>query len=179
MVVTLNAPARFNRPRKRLGGKEGAPPRRTGCGSGRTLRQSDDRHLRSNHTPGALDCVMGLEAIRPPAVLTPRGDHDPEAESPARQVRVAADIIIEHLSRIAFANISELFDQSDRILPLSSIPPSILPAIASYTVRRVRSRNDGGEVFAVRLHSKLRALNALARHLGMYRKDQSLDHRTQ
>ena len=178
MVITLNATARFNRSRARLGGKELPPPRRTGRGL-TSLRQPDDRQRwLVLVAPLPLDRAMGFEVIRLPAASTSRGHLDPVAAARVCPVRVAADRVIEKLCRIAFADIGELFDQSGRILPLPSIPPSIRPAVASYTLRRVRSRNGGGEVVAVRLHSKLRALNVLARHFGMYRKDQSLDHRT-
>jgi hypothetical protein len=69
------------------------------------------------------------------------------------------------LTRIAFADIRDVFDRHGAVIPFAGLPPGIRSAIAEYRVRR--SRNGTCKV-SVRLHSKLPALTALGRHLGIF-----------
>ncbi len=73
--------------------------------------------------------------------------------------------MVAELARIAFADIRELFDERGRILPFADLSPSIQSAVAEYTVRK--GRNGTHEV-RLKLHSRLPALAALGRHLGMF-----------
>jgi hypothetical protein len=93
--------------------------------------------------------------------------------------RMRANRVIAELSAIAFSDISKVFDSKGRTLPLDKIPPNTRRAIASYKVRlRTRTRTDPNgkkvresfEMISVRLHSKLPALHALGRYLGMFRE---------
>jgi hypothetical protein len=92
---------------------------------------------------------------------------------------VNAERVLEELAASAFSDIRDVFGTDGRILPLAEIPPQARRAIASYSVRqRTRTRIgprgkkvvESVEVVAVRLHSKVGALAALVRYLGMFRQ---------
>jgi hypothetical protein len=73
--------------------------------------------------------------------------------------------VLEELTRIAFADIGDAFDRHGAVIPLADLSPGIRSAIAEYRVRRSR---NGTYTVSVRLHSKLPALTALGRHLGIF-----------
>lgn len=80
------------------------------------------------------------------------------AETGVRQERVLAA-----LAAIAFADIDDYIESSetgDRLRPMSALTSAQRSAIAD-----ARQFRDG---FSLRLHSRLKALDMLARHLGMY-----------
>ena len=77
----------------------------------------------------------------------------------------ATNRVLVELARIAFADISDVFDEHGAIIPFADLPPGIRPAIAEY---RVRHGRKGTYTVCLRLHSKLAALTALGRHLGMF-----------
>ena len=83
----------------------------------------------------------------------------------AAQARVATDRVLVELVRIAFADIGDLFDEHGTVIPLVDLPPGIRSAVAEYSIRQSR---NGTRVVRVRLHSKVTALTALGRRLGMF-----------
>jgi hypothetical protein len=85
---------------------------------------------------------------------------------PTAKLRLATHCILVALARIAFADIRDVFDDHGAVIPFGDLPPAVRAAIAEYRVRR--SRNGNSSV-RVRLHSKLPALAALGRHLGVFR----------
>jgi hypothetical protein len=94
-----------------------------------------------------------------------------------------ANQVLAALAEIAFADISEAFDSEGRILPFDEIPIHTRRAIADYKVRcrtRTRTKRNGEKVIetvesvSIRFHSKLAALAALGRYLGMFEKPNHL-----
>ncbi len=78
---------------------------------------------------------------------------------------MATNRVLEELVRIAFSDIGDVFDAHGALISFADLPPGIRSAIAEYSVRRGR---NGTYAVRVRLHSKLAALTALGRHLGMF-----------
>jgi phage terminase small subunit len=78
---------------------------------------------------------------------------------------VATNRVLEELARIAFSDIGDVFDARGALIPFADLPPGIRSAIAEYRVRRGR---NGTYTVRVRVHSKLAALAALGRHLGIF-----------
>lgn len=87
----------------------------------------------------------------------------------ARQLQLAAlreatNRVLVELAQIAFADIGDVFDKHGAVIPFADLPPGIRSAIAEY---RVRHHRNGSSSILVRLHPKVPALAALARHLGI------------
>ncbi len=110
----------------------------------------------SAHTAGKIGPqLLGKSGIR--ACLRARQDALQERTG-IRQAQV-----IVALASIAFADIGDYVesdDAGDRLRPMSALSRAQRLAIAD-----ARQFKDG---FSLRLHSKLRALDMLARHLGLF-----------
>ncbi len=87
-----------------------------------------------------------------------------------KRTRVTADRVVRELAAIAFSDIGDLFDSNGRPIPVHRLDPVTRRAIAAVSIGRV----DGPagvvrEKFSVRFWDKLRALELLARYLGLDR----------
>ena len=86
------------------------------------------------------------------------------------RVELEADDVVRQLAVIAFANIADFVTWDEggtRLLSAETIDQTKMTA-----VQNVMSGYHG---VTVRLHDKLRALELLAKHLGMFRKDTRVD----
>ena len=85
-------------------------------------------------------------------------------EERRERLRITADRVLAELARLAFADIGRLLAHDGTRFSLkdtSDLSPDDLAAVAAIEVSA-----DGKA--RVRLHSKLRALDAIARHLGLF-----------
>jgi phage terminase small subunit len=86
----------------------------------------------------------------------------------ARRAQVARERVLLELARVAFADIGELLDCTGAddiaLRPKDQISPHHRAAIAELAPRRF------GKGPQLKLHNKSRALDVLARHLGLYDK---------
>ena len=86
----------------------------------------------------------------------------------SKRTGVNQDRIVLELARIAFANIADFADmENGAILPHAS--PDDTAAIQSVKVKNIPTK-DGGEIVEreIRLYDKIRALELLGKHLGMW-----------
>jgi phage terminase small subunit len=89
-----------------------------------------------------------------------------------RRLRVGleADDVVRQLAVLAFANISDFVTWNDggvRLRPSETVDQSKLSAVQSVT--------SGQHGVTVRLHDKLRALELLAKHLGMFQENSRVE----
>ena len=106
-----------------------------------------------------------LEPRRRSKQSTPSAGRRSARQTNAMALRVATNRVLVELAQIAFADIGDVFDEHGAVIPFADLPPGIRSAIAEYCVHH--GRNETYSV-TVRLHSKLPALAALGRHLGMF-----------
>jgi phage terminase small subunit len=95
-------------------------------------------------------------------------------EERRERLRITADRVLAELARIAFADMGRMVVRGEKGLSLkdtSELSPDDLAAVAAIEV----SADGKGRV---RLHSKLRALDAIARHLGLFEKAAAEKHGT-
>ena len=95
-------------------------------------------------------------------------------EERRERLRITADRVLAELARMAFADIGRLIAQDAKGLSLkdtNELSPDDLAAVAAIEVGA-----DGKG--RVRLHSKLRALDSIARHLGLFEKAAAEKHGT-
>jgi phage terminase small subunit len=95
-----------------------------------------------------------------------------EQEASAQRTRITADRVREELARIAFAEIGDIadWDGEDFVLrPREAIARDDRAAIAELRLKQGKH----GVRATIKLHSKQRALDALAKHLGLYSKQTS------
>lgn len=92
------------------------------------------------------------------------------AERIAERTVVTVERIVKENARIAFADITDALSFDGKRVMLKSsadLPPDVTAAISE-----VRSTKDG---LVVKFHDKSRALDALAKHKGMYRENINLN----
>ena len=81
----------------------------------------------------------------------------------SRRTGVSADRVVREWARVAFADITQVVDtRTGAVLPTASSDD--LAAIASIKVKS----SEGSTEFEVKLNDKLKALEQLGRHLGMF-----------
>lgn len=83
----------------------------------------------------------------------------------SRRTGVSADRVVRELAKIAFANASDLIDPETASVKLDASRDD-LAAIQSI---KVKSFGEDGLEHEVKLADKLRALDLLGKHLGMYK----------
>ncbi len=103
-----------------------------------------------------------------------------EAIAEARAARstrtgVTSDQVVAELARISFSDLRKLFTPDGKLLPPGEWGDVAAAAVASMEVeKRIEGRGDDAETFYVtklRLWDKNSALEKLARHLGLFEKD--------
>ncbi len=90
-----------------------------------------------------------------------------EQRRAAERAHVDQDRVLREYIRIAFADIRQIVQWDDTTVTLrksSEVPPALGHAIAE-----VQQTANG---VRVKLHSKLQALDALAKHLGLFREEE-------
>lgn len=85
----------------------------------------------------------------------------------SKRTGVNQDRVVLELAKIAFVNPSELIDTSTgKVLPGAS--PDDLACIQSVKVKRTTKGKNAIEEREVRVHDKIKALEKLGQHLGMW-----------
>ena len=119
--------------------------------------------LRAGYAPrGARQTVTKLLKHPEIAAAIRRG-----MEARAERLRVHADKVVAEFARIAFADIGNLVEWGPdgvTLRPKSALSPDDRAAIAEIAA----GSGPYGAGPRLRLHSKHRALDAIARHLGLY-----------
>ena len=125
--------------------------------------------IRAGYSPHTARAI-GSENLKKPAIAAA------VAGALARRRRkfdANAARTVEALSRIAFASIKGLYGPHGEILPPEKWPPEPWDAVKSFSYRKTRSKSPGtpqqpGFRASIRMHDKLRALEALGQYLGMF-----------
>ncbi len=120
--------------------------------------------------PGASYAAARTNAGRLLALPTVAREVRAGRAAQRRRTRVTADRVLRELAVIAFSDIGDLFDPDGRPIPVQQLDPATRRAIAARTVSSATDASGVlNEKFHVRLWDKLRALDLLARHLGLDR----------
>lgn len=92
----------------------------------------------------------------------------------SKELNLDGKQILEEYARIAFFDVGTLYDDNDKLLPLSELAPATKAAIGIEVVETNTGAGDtriqAKRVVKVSLQSKLAALGALAKHLGLFEK---------
>jgi phage terminase small subunit len=96
----------------------------------------------------------------------------------AGKTGINAERVLQEYGKIAFLSVKKLFDSEGNLLQVPDMPDEVADAIAGLDVSHRRTITDDGdptvdEIRKVKLGDKLGALNSLAKHLGMFEKDNS------
>jgi phage terminase small subunit len=84
----------------------------------------------------------------------------------SKRVEIDQDWVVRRLARIADLDFRKLFAEDGRPRPIHELPEDVAGAIASVHVVKRKGEAEGHRV---RLPDRIRALDLLGRHLGMFR----------
>ena len=99
-------------------------------------------------------------------------------EIAARRNAISQDKVIGAFAEIGFLDPAEMFDEDEHLVPLRSMPLSVRRAIAGIEIEekyqgRGKDRVKTSRIKKLKLCSKNDALEKLAKHLGLFERDNS------
>lgn len=86
----------------------------------------------------------------------------------AARTEITQDRVLRELARIAFFDPRRAFNDDGSLKPISEMDDDTAAAIASLDVAEIGG-GEGGVIHKLRLADKLRALELIGKHLGMFR----------
>lgn len=90
----------------------------------------------------------------------------------ARRVDVTAEDVVRRMATLAFGDIGDLFGPDGRLLSIHEMPAAARATLAGFQVERRRDNpDDPVDVVKIKRVDQLRALEMLARHLGLFEAD--------
>lgn len=87
-------------------------------------------------------------------------------------VKATVERVLQEYQHIAFLDIAQAFDPAGHLLPIHEMPEGVRRAIAGIEVASLNVDGDGkgpvGKLHKIKLLDKGKALQDLAKHLGMF-----------
>lgn len=92
-----------------------------------------------------------------------------QMEARCNRSMITADTVIQELARVGFCDPGEFYDDEGDLKDIKSLPPSMRRAIKEVTTNVIVDRHGERHIIVknIKLHSKVRALEDLAKHLGI------------
>jgi phage terminase small subunit len=89
----------------------------------------------------------------------------------AKRLNLTQDMVVKELMAVAFMNVNDFYDDIG-LKPLSELDDNARAALSSYQMKRVKIGKDEYEdVPIMKVHDKMKALEMLSKHLGVFEKD--------
>ena len=109
---------------------------------------------------------IGTENLSKPSI---RAYIDREMAERSRRTGISQDRVIRELARLAFVNANDVIDIDEATLK-SGASEDDTAAIASVKVKTIPTKEGEGVEREIRLNDKLKALELLGKHLGMFKE---------
>ena len=106
-----------------------------------------------------------------------RQEIDRHIESQIETANVSKAIVVREIARVAMSDVTEMLDEDGSITNLKRLPKGQRIALNSVTVEERTERGRDGSAptivrtTKVRMHDKIKALDQLARMMGLYEAD--------
>ena len=126
--------------------------------------------IRAGYSPATAGSI-GNELLKKPEI---RARVDKAIASQSRRTGVTADRVVRELARVAFANSQDVVNYDDATIKGAAARDDTA-AVASVRVKTIPTKDGDGVEREVRMHDKLKALELLGRHLGMFTDNLHLD----
>jgi len=133
------------------------------------LHSNGTRAVReANYTPTHAD-VQASQILKRPAIQ----ERIAQLRLPMRiEQQATRDRVVQELSRVAFQDPRELFDESGRLLPINELKDHVAACVAEVT-EETRTEGRGEDAVSIKTKKvkswdKMKALEMLAKHLQLY-----------
>lgn len=91
------------------------------------------------------------------------------------RTEITADMVVQELAKVAFADIRELYDETRLLLP-HELSDKTAATISSFKTKREGDAEEGFyEVEEYKRYDKMKALEVLGKHLGMFIEKQEVN----
>jgi phage terminase small subunit len=85
------------------------------------------------------------------------------------KLEITAETVLQEIARLAFVDISQAYDENNRLKPLHEMPEDVRRAIASIEVGELREDGEViGQMRKVKFWDKKGSLDLLGRHLKLF-----------
>jgi phage terminase small subunit len=130
--------------------------------------------IRAGYAPKRADAI-GYENLRKPGIQEELQRYQSKL---AEKVEVTIEELIIAYKQIAFADLAECYDENGFLKNIHDIPASCRMAIAGLEIDELfegkgEDRERIGQTKKLKLWDKLKALDSLGRHLGLFNADDS------
>ena len=117
--------------------------------------------------------VIGAENLIKPNIANFIQERQKELQE---ETGITQKRVLEEYAKIAFSDIRQMFDGNNMLLSLKDVPDDIAACLSSVEVDQLwgasmDSKVQIGETKKVKVWNKINALDSLARHFGMFGKD--------
>ena len=119
--------------------------------------------IRAGYSPQTAYSI-GSELLKKPEI---RARVDKAMAAQSRRTGINADRVVRELARVALANADDIID-ADSATIKGGVSRDDTAAIASVRVKTVPTADGTSVEREIKLHDKLKALEQLGRHLGMF-----------
>ena len=126
--------------------------------------------IRAGYSPLSARQV-GTENLSKPSI---RACIDKEMAERSKRTGINQDRVIRELARLAFVNANDVIDIEEATLK-SGATEDDTAAIASVKVKTIPTKEGEGVEREIRLTDKLKALELLGKHLGMFKEKIDID----
>lgn len=89
----------------------------------------------------------------------------------AKEINITADSVLREMARIGFCDLRNILDEDGNIKKLQDMPPDVTAAISSIEVVTNSTGDKVEYIKKIRTWDKKGALESLAKHLGLFEKD--------
>lgn len=88
------------------------------------------------------------------------------------RTEITSDKVLNELAKIAFSNIQDFTDNTNGVVNINGLEPNVTAAVSSIEVMSSSVGEESSiKISKLKLHDKLRALEQIGKHLGMFEKD--------
>ncbi len=87
------------------------------------------------------------------------------------RTEITADMVIQEYAKVAFINVDDYYNEDGSVKRPDELSDKARGALAFYDVRKIKDGDDFIDVPIHRTHDKMKALEALGKHLGIFEKD--------
>lgn len=123
--------------------------------------------------------VIGAENLRKPKIAEEIARRQKDLQ---RRTEISQDRVVKELARIAFADASDyacietyMYENKDGTLsPLQAVSPKDTGALSDDQRAAIAGIKQGANGIEIKLHDKIKALELLGRHIGMFNDKLSL-----
>lgn len=119
--------------------------------------------IRSGYSPDSASSI-GSENLSKPEI---RARIDRAIAEQSKRTGINADRVVRELARVALANADDILDAKTAMLK-DGVTRDDTAAVASVRVKTIPTADGQGVEREIKLHDKIKALELLGRHLGMF-----------